>query len=219
MKIFENAIPEPSRTPLESFDKEVKRQGFYLAGGSGLALQIGHRISEDLDFFTPKDFKPEILAQYLKTRFTYQETLVAYGTLYCTLNQIKVSFIYYEVPLVYPTFNFKDIEVADWRDILAEKFKTLSQRGSRKDFYDIYFTLSWSNLTIGNGVEVFKKRFRGTGINYYHILKSLAFFEEAEQEPELILFKEVSWETVKSFFSNNLREFEKHLLKEEGSEK
>ncbi|MCK4527360.1 nucleotidyl transferase AbiEii/AbiGii toxin family protein [candidate division WOR-3 bacterium] len=215
MKTFENAILESLRTLLESLNSEIKRWNFYLVGGSGLALQIGHRVSEDLDFFTPENFSLEVLIQHLRTRFSYQETLVSSGTLYCNLNQIKVSFLYYEVPLVYPKINYKKVEIADWRDILAEKFKTLSQRGNRKDFYDIYFTLFLKNITIGESIETFKKRFKGTGINYYHILKSLVFFEEAEQEPELLLLKEVSWETVKTFFINNLREFEKHLLKVE----
>jgi len=215
MKIFENTLPETSRILLDILNNEIKQQGFYLAGGSGLSLQIGHRISEDLDFFTPIHFNPEILARYLVSAFTYQEILVSPDTLYCKLNQVKVSFIWYEVPLIYPTFTFKKVKIADWRDILAEKFKTLSQRGSRKDFYDIYFILSLQNISIGNAVKILKKRFRGTGINYYHILKSLVFFEEAEQEPELLLIKEISWKTVKSFFINNIREFEKHLLKEE----
>jgi predicted nucleotidyltransferase component of viral defense system len=217
LQIFENAIPESSRILLETFNSKIKQYGFYLAGGSGLALQIEHRISEDLDFFTPNSFNPEILSRYLRNQPSYQETLVSSGTLYCIINQIKVSFLYYEIPLVYPVVNVKKIEVADWRDILAEKFKTLSQRGSRKDFYDIYFTLSLQNISIGNAIEILKKRFKNTAINYYHILKSLVFFEDANQEPELKLLKGVSWETVKSFFTNNLQEFEKYLLTEEGT--
>jgi len=165
LKIYENAIPKTTRALFELLNNEIKSQKFYLAGGSGLALQIGHRISEDLDFFTSIHFKPNILARYLNSTFTYQEILVSSDTLYCNLNQVKVSFIYYGVPLVYPTFKFKEVEAASWQDILAEKFKTLSQRGSRKDFYDIYFTISIQNISICNAIEIFKKRFKGTGIN------------------------------------------------------
>ena len=215
MKIFENTIPEVSKKLLETLNDEIGKMRFYLAGGSGLAIQIGHRVSEDLDFFTPLRFNPDILARYLSSIFSYEETLIAPQTLYCNLNRVKVSFIWYEVPLVYPAFHFKKVEIADWRDILAEKFKALSQRGSRKDFYDIYFTLLLKSLSIGSAIEIFKKRFEGTGINYYHILKSLVFFEDAEQEPEPNLLKKVSWKEVKSFFTDNLREFEKHLLGEE----
>jgi len=68
LKIYENAIPKPTRALLELLNKEIKSQKFYLAGGSGLALQIGHRISEDLDFFTPIHFKPDILVQYLHSK-------------------------------------------------------------------------------------------------------------------------------------------------------
>lgn len=215
MKIFENALPEVSRKLLETLNGELRQWKFYLSDGSGLAIQIGHRVSEDLDFYTPSRFEPDVLTRYLSSAFNYKETLIAPQTLYCTLDRVKVSFIWYEVPLLYPTFHFKKVEIADWKDILTEKFKTLSQRGSRKDFYDIYFTLLLKNVSIGSAIEIFKKRFEGSGINYYHILKSLVFFDDAEQEPELNLLKKVSWEEVKSFFTNNLREFEKHLLGEE----
>ena len=136
--MFDNALTNISRNLLRDFNTELKRFGFYLAGGSSLTLQLGHRISEDLDFFTAQNFQPEVLSRYLETKTQYQETLVSQGTLYCTLRGVKLSFIYYPIPLIFSPIEFEDIMIADWRDILAEKFKTLSQRGSRKDFYDLY---------------------------------------------------------------------------------
>lgn len=214
--MFENVLTEASKNLLKDFDRELTGFGFYLGGGTGLALQLGHRISEDLDFFTNQDFQPETLSRYLETKTQYQETLVSPGTLYCTLRMVKLSFIHYPVPLLFPVITFGNIEVADWRDILAEKFKTLSQRGSRKDFYDIYACYTLGNLAIGDGIEILRHRFAGTGINYYHILKSLCFFDDAENEPELIQPKSpkaVSWRGIKEFFLQNLKEFEKYLLK------
>jgi hypothetical protein len=210
--VFDNVLTEISRHLLQDLDSELRRLEFYLGGGSGLALQLGHRISEDLDFFTVQDFQPEILSRYLETKTQYQEILISPGTLYCTLHTVKLSFIRYPVPLLHPIIELKGIDVADWRDILAEKFKTLSQRGSRKDFYDIYACYTLGNFAIGDGVEILKHRFAGTGINYYHILKSLGYFEDAENEPELILLMPITWQTVKSFFLQNLKEFEKYLL-------
>lgn len=213
--MFENALPAASRKLLQDFNDEINRLEFYLAGGSGLALQLGHRVSEDMDFFTPKDFRPEALARFLETRTHYRETMVSPGTLYCDLNDVKVSFIYYPIPLVYSPLVFQKMRLADWRDIMAEKFKTLSQRGSRKDFYDIYACFTINKLSIQEGSSIFRKRFAGTGINYYHILKSLAYFQEADKEPELILLKPIQWRSVKDFFLKNLKQFEKYLLIEE----
>lgn len=213
--MFEDVLPEISGRLLSDFDHELKRLGFYLGGGSGLSLQLGHRISEDLDFFTEQTFEPQVVSRYLETRGEYQETLVSPGTLYCMFRKVKLSFIRYPVPLIYPHLAFGSVEVADWRDILAEKFKTLSQRGSRKDFHDLYACFIIRNLSIAEGAEILRRRFAGADINYYHILKSLVYFEDADAEPEPVLVKPLEWQTVKDFFIRNLKEFEKHLLKEE----
>ncbi|MCX7785983.1 MAG: nucleotidyl transferase AbiEii/AbiGii toxin family protein [candidate division WOR-3 bacterium] len=216
--MFEQVLSEKTRKLLFTINDEINKYDFYLGGGSGLALYIGHRVSEDLDFFTLKDFKPEQLARYLETNYQYQEVSVSSVTLHCTINEVKVSFMRYLVPLFYPLTDFAKIKVADWRDILAEKFKTLSQRGSKKDFYDIYCCYLYNKLNIGEGIKFLKHRFKKTEINYYHILKSLVYFEDADQEPELMLIKPVPWQTVKDFFIRNIREFEKHLLEEESLE-
>lgn len=213
--MFQAVLTTSSRSLLLTLNEELSRLKFYLGGGSGLSLQLGHRISEDLDFFTHRKFPPERLANHLGIKFHYEETLVSEGTLYCLLNEVKVSFIYYPVPLIYPLIEFHKIKVADWRDIMAEKFKTLSQRGSKKEFYDIYFCYLIGNLAIAEGIAILKRRFAGTGINYYHILKSLVYFEDADKEPELNLLKPVQWESVQEFFRSNIREFERCLLTEE----
>jgi predicted nucleotidyltransferase component of viral defense system len=137
--MFEDSLSRNALILLEILNDEIERQKFYLAGGSGLALQLGHRRSLDLDFLTPENFQPIVLSKHLEDNYKYNETLISKGTLYCELNNVKVSFLHYNVPLIFPKLKFKKIHAADWRDIMAEKFKTLSQRGSRKDFYDIYF--------------------------------------------------------------------------------
>ncbi|MEO0050861.1 MAG: hypothetical protein ABIK42_06940 [candidate division WOR-3 bacterium] len=210
--MFENCLAEPALKLIDIFNDELTRLNFYLASGGGLALQLGHRRSEDLDFFTPEKFLPGELAHYLGGKFHYRENHISAGTLYCEINAIKVSFIHYPVPLTLPLLKLKKISVADWRDIMAEKFKTLSQRGSRKDFYDIYACFVIKQLTIEQGVGFLKNRFAGTDINYYHILKSLVYFEDADKEPEIATLLPFNWNEVKGFFIKNIPEFEKYLL-------
>jgi len=64
-------------------------------------------------------------------------------------------------------------------------------------------------------VGFLKKRCGGTGLNYYHILKSLVYFEDAEDEPEIDTLLPVDWKEVKNFFVKNIKSFEKYLLAEE----
>ncbi len=210
--MFEQALSPAARDLIQNLNSELERFGFYLGGGSGLALQLGHRISEDLDFFTANEFTAEAVSRWLETRQGYEETLVSPGTLHCRLGKVKLSFIHFAVPLCYPLVEFAGIKVSDWRDIIADKFKTLSQRGSRKDFFDLYAGFTLGNLSIADSVRLVRQRFAGTGLDFYHVLKSLGYFKDADNEPELNLLKPVPWEDVKGFFLQHLKEFEKYLL-------
>jgi len=186
-------------------------EGFYLAGGTGLALQLGHRKSDDLDFFSLERFQGEAL----KEKLSLQKALFSReGTLHGQIGACKLTFLYYPEPLAYPLIHWRGMAIADWRDICAEKFKVVSQRGSKKDFYDLYALLK-SKASIAEACGCFKKRFAARGMNMYHILKSLVYFDDAEAEPSPILFKKGSgwaWKDVKTFFIQSIREFEKELL-------
>lgn len=191
----------------------IKRIGpflhaFYLGGGTGLALQIGHRISYDLDFFTPKDFWVEELLQQLKADKIHS---IEKGTIHCELRGVRLSFLHYDLPLIFEPVKWQNIKVAHWLDIAAEKLKTVSQRGSKKDFYDIFFAIK--NSSIEQICSVFTKRFKDRGINRYHVLKSLVYFEDAEEEPDpQLLRKDVNWSEIKEFFKKNIKEFERFIL-------
>jgi hypothetical protein len=193
-------------------DISAATNGFYLAGGTGLALQLGHRMSLDLDFFSPVPFNTDIIAN----KIVPGEILFATeGTLHCELKGVKLSFLFYPEPLIYPETIWRGIRLADWRDIAAEKIKTISQRGAKKDFYDLYAVLKLK-ISIKELCQVVNKRFRGSGINRYHVLKSIFYFEEAEIDPDpVILIKDGDWQwrRVRDFFEKNIQEFEKHLLR------
>jgi hypothetical protein len=193
----------------------LRDRGFYLAGGSGLALQLGHRISEDLDFFTHRAFDVSSLAISLKTKVgRLREVLAEIQTFIADLDGVKCSFFYYDVPLIFEAVSFHDLKIADWRDIVAEKFKTVAQRGSKKDFFDIFCSLRVEKLSLEEAVSIFKKRFQPSSVNFYHVLRSLTYFEEADPEPGPNMMKgfQFSWEEVKSFFLNQQLEFERLFL-------
>jgi len=209
--VFDNVLPPESLGLLRDLNGELERYGFYLAGGTGLALQLGHRVSEDLDFFSAAEFDPALLARHLEDRPGYSETLISKGTLYCRLAGVKLSFLHYPVPLKHPTVVYLSVRVADWRDILAEKFKTVSQRGWRRDFHDIYACLTLKKLSVAEAVATLKDRFTGTGVNYQHVAKSLTWFADAEAEPEPRLLMPADWSAVKRFFDTRAAEFARYL--------
>jgi hypothetical protein len=217
--MFAGALPEKTHALLKKIFPSIDNQGFYLAGGSGLALQIGHRVSEDLDFFTFQPFVSSSLATSLAAKVNrLEEILMEVQTLIADLEGVKCSFFYYEIPLIFEVVSYEGLKIADWRDILTEKFKTLAQRGSKKDFYDIFCTLRSDKISLAEAVSIFKKRFQSSGVNSYHVLRSLAYFEDAnpEPDPKMLSRFEVSWQEVRSFFRDRQPEFEKYFLSSPG---
>jgi predicted nucleotidyltransferase component of viral defense system len=214
--VFAGAISEKTFSLLKEISPLIREREFYLAGGSGLSLQIGHRISEDLDFFTSHSFDVSSLLRSLRPKVDrLQEILNEVQTLIADLDGIKCSFFYYDVPLLFDLVSFHDLKIADWRDILAEKFKTVAQRGSKKDFFDIFCAVKVMKISLDEAVSIFKKRFESSGLNLYHVLRSLTYFEDANQEPNPELMKgcNFSWEEIKSFFSSHQPELERLFLK------
>jgi len=207
--MFENVVSQGMLKVIDTISPFLK--DFYLAGGTGLAIQLGHRISIDLDFFSPIQFETETLLYKISPN---KVIAVRNGTIHCEREGIKLSFLFYKEPLVYPIIIWKGLNMADWRDITAEKFKAISQRGSKKDFYDLYSILK-VKLTIEDACEIFKKRFATSGVNRYHVLKSLIYFDDAEADPEPTLCmkgKDWEWRAVKLYFEKNVKIFEKHLI-------
>jgi hypothetical protein len=180
---------------------------FYLAGGTGLALQLGHRKSFDFDFFTNRDFSADELSALIgRHDMAAKGEIRSHGTLHCMLEGIKLSFIFYDAILSFPMLKFNSLDVADWRDIGAEKVRMVADRGQKKDFYDLYF--SFSLLGIGPLLELSVKKF-GKSVNYFHLLKGMTYFGDAEKDPEpMLLDRSVTWDEVKQFFLAHIKEFE-----------
>lgn len=213
--MFAGALPEKTHALLKKIFPLIGDSGFYLAGGSGLALQLGHRVSEDLDFFTSQPFTSSSLATSLAAKVgRLEEILTEVQTLIADLEGVKCSFFYYEIPLIFEAVSCQGVKIADWRDIFAEKFKTLAQRGSKKDFYDIFCVLRVKKISLEEAVSIFRKRFQSSGVNFYHVLRSLTYFEDADPEPDPKTLKgfEFSWQEVKSFFVHRQPEFERCFL-------
>lgn len=180
---------------------------FYLSGGTGLALQIGHRKSYDMDFFTSKDFIPDELCTIIKlNNLTIEGVMESHKTLYCVLEGVRTSFILFNEPLLFPLKKWNTLYFVDWRDIIVEKLRIIADRGQKKDFYDFYFGVQ--KMGINKIVELIYKKY-GKRLNYFHLLKGLTYFKDADKNPEpLLIDKSVQWNEIKGFFFNKIKDFE-----------
>lgn len=168
-----------------------------LAGGTGLAIQIGHRVSDDLDFFRPGPFEPEPTAEALGGIGRVHVQSLAPGTLHVTLDRMRVSFLTAQAPLVFTGTPYRGLMLADPRDIAVMKVIAIAGRGSRKDFVDLFFLIR-AGLSLDAIFELTRRRFASIDYNEYHLLRSLSYFDDAETEPMPRLIRRATWKDIKA---------------------
>lgn len=179
-----------------------------LAGGTALALRIGHRVSRDLDFFTGKDFRVEaFISGIRKTGLPFSVISEGEGSLVVEIAGIKFSLFRYEYPFMEKPLLFEDIRIAGILDIASMKVIAMSQRGTKRDFVDLFFVLHKLPFHLVAGHMV--KRFGRERINPIHVGKSFVYFTDAETDPEpdYIKGRGVAWEKIKGFFKAHVRQF------------
>lgn len=179
---------------------------FYLSGGTGLSLQLGHRESEDLDFFSQSPFDPEQVQQQLLSLGSLSQTELAPGTINTFVNGVKLQFLEYPYPLLEPTISWNDMQLSSVIDIACTKLQTISMRGGKKDFVDLYFLFQQFSLN-----ELFTKvdqKYATIDYSKTHILKSLTYFADADQQPMPRMVEDVSWETVKTRIVSVVKDFQ-----------
>lgn len=184
---------------------EIISSAFALAGGTSLALQIGHRQSIDLDFFSPAIFDVRELEITLAGDTTINFQLISSNSrmLFCYINNIKCDFVNEPATLINSFFNFDKVQYFSVADIAAMKMHTICGRGKKKDFFDIYALLqifSWKEL-----LNFFKKKYSEDQL--YFLWRSIIYFEDADQDPDIKGLKpfDKSWEEIKAFIINKCR--------------
>ena len=191
-------IPASTEASLCALQDARLLDRFYLAGGTGLALQFGHRLSLDLDFFAKEQFDEEMLLQRVQALDGFALVAKAPYTLHATVQETKVSFLGYAYPVLFPTNPFLEVAVADPRDIACMKVSAVAGRGTKRDFVDLYLCAKQYGLK--EILRLFDQKFAQTHYSRIHILKSLTFFSDAEKDPMPHMLVPLDWDTVKQFF-------------------
>jgi len=181
---------------------------FYLAGGTALALQLGHRDSEDFDFFTPEDFDVQSLIDELRSvldGYKWQITQEEKNTVSVIVNEkIKLSFFKYPYLLLELLLDEPYLKIASVSDIAGMKFSAIVGRATMKDYVDIYYILQQFDLA--KLLELSQKKM--PNLDRQLILKSLVYF--ADVLPEKLKFKEgykVEWSVVQKTISESVKNY------------
>ncbi|MCD6400537.1 MAG: nucleotidyl transferase AbiEii/AbiGii toxin family protein [Anaerolineales bacterium] len=197
---------------MNAFGRTKISDRFYLAGGTALALQIGHRRSLDLDFFSTTEDIPSI-RQPLKDALAPFNPILAdssWGNLVFLVQGVRVGFYGYGYPLVAPFVLAESVRLASIEDIGLMKLDALLARASRKDFYDLYAICRQIPLKRLFNLATHKTE----GVRDFEIqaVKRLVFFQHAEQEEPPVLLCEIPWNEVKDFFRQQAIELSKDWM-------
>jgi hypothetical protein len=200
--VFWSTLDRPRQILLRKIVENTPVPNSYLAGGTGLALMFGHRESVDFDWFTPNQFDNEDLYRRLAQIGKVMITETKKGTFHGFVDDIQVTWLWYPNPLIEPLVKVKDmpgLSLASVMDIGLMKWVAVSQRGARKDFIDLYM-ICQKGINLESMLAFLPEKYPEAKINYYHMIKSLSYFEDAEREIMPIMKIDIDWEKIKDYF-------------------
>lgn len=209
-----DALPKETLEALDALAvlSWLKDSPWYLAGGTALTLSVGHRSSVDLDFFTQeKSFSIVSMTERLAMP-EWTTDILKENTVYGRLHGAQVSFIAYPffVPLA-PKLRYGNVAVLAPEDIVVMKIIAVSQRGRKRDFIDLF----WYCANRESLKEVMRRlpdQYPSVAHDYHHILKSLVYFADANEDPMPDLRFKTDWESIKSYFLSEVPKVMKSLV-------
>lgn len=191
---------------LERLKKSVLSNNlFYLAGGTGLAMILAHRKSHDFDFFYKDQFSTEKLLEIVIKSFGEDEVILSEikeDTLIVFLKNIQVSFFQYNYPLLKNLVKKDGLYIASLEDILAMKVIAIIQRGTKKDFIDLWTIIKEKKYSLQDVLIFCKTKYR-KAFSESIALKALTYFKDAEEETPEEEESNFSWESIKKYLIEN----------------
>ena len=206
--MHKECLSEQGWKVLMNLNKVLIKNEVVLAGGTALALQLGHRISYDLDFFTHKNFRSEpVISKIRSLGSPFQIISEEEGTLIAEIEGIKVSLFHYDYVFLDKPVVYKKVRLAGILDIASMKVIAISQRGTKRDFVDLFVILQ--DIPFYKVAEHMSKRFGKDRINPIHIGKSMVYFSDADSDPEpsYIKGRHIDWKRIKTFFRGHVKQF------------
>lgn len=185
----------------EIFERLGQIYDFYLAGGTALALQIGHRVSVDFDLFQNKKIPVSFLEKVEKTFSGYKIKILVNNADELTLfiNDVKVTFLYFPYKPFYPLESTTPIKLLGIKDIAANKAYTIGRRAAYKDYTDLYFILSQGFAGLSEISDIAKQKF-DDGFDQRLFLEQLVYLDDVAEETIRFLSRPISKKELSNLF-------------------
>ena len=181
--------------------KQTFAARFYLAGGTALALQMGHRRSVDLDFFSETDEVHDRARQELMHSFSAHHAQVIEnvdGDLLLLVNGLHVGFYSYGYPLLEPALMVENVALASLLDIGLMKLEAVIGRGSRKDFYDLYILSR--QIPLPDMLSAGERKYAQVRDFPLMAIEGLLQFDNADRDRQPEMLTDLPWEQVRRYF-------------------
>lgn len=183
-------------------------RNFYIAGGTALAMQIGHRISVDFDLFSKKEISKNLLPK-VKKIFTGKKIIVSVNNmdeLTVFIDSIKVTFLRYPFPIILDLIKYKKLSFLSVPEIAATKAYTIGRRGSYKDYVDFYFIIKGKYTCLNNIVDLAEKKYKDE-FNGRLFLEQLIYLKDIQDEKILFLKEKISRKELEKFLKEEIKKF------------
>ena len=167
-------------------------------------MHLGHRTSIDLDFFTESEVEEMTVVDHLRAAGNLQLDQMGEGTIVGTLDRVRISFVKYPYRLLDSLIKWNGINVASIHDIALMKIVAIFQRGSIKDFIDLFF-IAREFKPVDVLISELSIKYVGVQFNTNHLLRSLCYFEDAEKEPMPSMIAACNWQEVKEYFVSEVK--------------
>lgn len=194
--------------------KFLEKLGFYMAGGTALALQINHRTSLDFDFYNPKHFSSPDLYEEIENTFKNQTVKISQkkDTVFCKVYDVDLSFFWYQYRLIEKPVLYQGILLASLEDIAAMKLVAVSHRPAKRDYIDIFYLLK--KFTLKDLFSFANKKY--PTFNSYYSQRALTYFEDIEDNNQRlikVLDPDFSWSEAKDKLFAEVKKYQLSILK------
>ena len=204
-------MPPAQQAVLRRLGRLATEADFYLGGGTAAAIQIGHRRSVDLVWFTNEAIPDplRLAARFQGQRFDLTVDSVDAGTLHAESDGVLLSFLEYRYPLLEPPAEWAEYgcRLASLPDLACMKLSAIAGRGTKRDFIDV-FALGRGGMGLGEMLDLYKRKFSIRDIG--HVVMSLTYFDDAEAEDMPAMLWDVGWSDVKESIEGWVTDLTRH---------
>ncbi|MEX0670316.1 MAG: nucleotidyl transferase AbiEii/AbiGii toxin family protein [Pirellulales bacterium] len=205
--MHKDVLPPVQQACLAALGPVADSLGFHLAGGTAVAIYLGHRQSIDFDWFTAEfPFEAAELAGVLHERSVdFRATSLARRTVHGKSAGVRVSFLEFRAPMLKPLVSWPEFgcRLASIDDLAAMKLLAVSQRGTKKDFIDVNSLAKCFSLA--EMLDGYRRKFSVTDVT--RVLAGLCYFDDAESDPMPTMLEPAEWETVKASLRHHVTTF------------